>query len=534
MAEAFVRDLATYIRAGYPVVTIVSSEEDRALELIVELLREKAMTKRARKLLVWSVSRGFTDADGRPAAKEDTRDPMRALAFVANYADGALFLFKDFHPYLREQAPNAALLIRHLRDLVPGLKGTPRTLLWLSPVLAIPPELQKDVTVVDLPLPAEAEYRDVLNRLVAPYRDDPKVMIDLDDDAVDGIVKACQGLTRAEAENALAKAIVSQQGLTGADIKAILDEKEQIIRKSGILEYTAAVADFADIGGLGNLKVWLRQRNEGFSQRARDFGLPNPRGVMLVGVPGCGKSLCAKAVAAEWRKPLLKFDLGRVFAGLVGESEERMRKALEVAEGVAPCVLWIDELEKGLSGVGGTGDSGVATRVFGTLLTWMEEKAKPVFVVATANDISRLPPELLRKGRLDEIFFVDLPTLQNRGEILAIHLARRNRTPGDFDIAAVARATEDFSGAELEELVIDALYEAFGEDDRELRTEHLLNSAKAIKPLAKSRAREITTLRDWAGQNCKPAVAPDGEVQDGQSLPGADSIADRRARLVDL
>ncbi len=305
MAETFVRDLATYIRAGYPIVTIVSSEEDRALELIDELLRQKAMTKRPRKLPVWSVSRGFTDLDGHPVAKDDTRDPLRALGYVANYADGALFLFKDFHPYLREQAPQAALLIRQLRDLVPGLKGRPRTLLWLSPVLAIPPELQKDLTVVDLPLPEESEYRDVLERLVDQVHDDPKVTIELDDDATDGIVKGCQGLTRAEAENALAEAIVSQQGLSGADIRAILDEKEQIIRKSGILEYTAAVADFADIGGLDNLKAWLRQRNEGFSQRARDFGLPNPRGVMLVGVPGCGKSLCAKAVAAEWQKPLL-------------------------------------------------------------------------------------------------------------------------------------------------------------------------------------------------------------------------------------
>jgi len=287
---------------------------------------------------------------------------------------------------------------------------------------------------------------------------------------------------------------VTRQGLTGRDVKSILDEKEQIIRKSGILEYTAAVEDFSGIGGLGQLKAWLRQRNEGFSQRARDFGLPNPRGVMLVGVPGCGKSLCAKAVAAEWQKPLLKFGLGRVFAGLVGESEERMRKALSVAEGVAPCVLWIDELEKGLAGIGGSGDSGVATRVFGTLLTWLEEKRQPVFVVATANNISQLPPELLRKGRLDEIFFVDLPTPRNRAEILMIHLGRRKRAPTDYDIVAVVHATDGFSGAELEETVVNALYEAYSSPERELKTEHLLPSAREIIPLSHSRAREMESL----------------------------------------
>lgn len=530
MAKAFVRDLGTYIRAGYPIVTIVSSEEDRALELIDELLQQAEMWKRARKLFIWSVSRGFVDIDGRPAAKEDTRRPEQALAFVAGYQKGALFLFKDFHPYLKDNSPNAALLIRQLRDLVPELKGSPRTLLWLSPVLQIPAELQKDVTVVDLPLPAEAEYRQVLDRLVEQVRDNPTVTVDLNDDAIDAIVQACQGLTRSEAENALAKAIVARQGLTGREVKSILDEKEQIIRKSGILEYTAAVEDFSGIGGLTQLKTWLRQRNEGFSQKARDFGLPNPRGVMLVGVPGCGKSLCAKAVAAEWQKPLLKFDLGRVFAGLVGESEERMRRALSVAEGVAPCVLWIDEMEKGLAGIGGSGDSGVATRVFGTLLTWMEEKTRPVFVVATANNIAQLPPELLRKGRLDEIFFVDLPNPRNRAEILMIHLARRQRTPTDYDIAAVVHATDGFSGAELEEVVVNALYEAYASPERELKTGHLLKSAREIIPLSHSRAREMESLRLWAATNCRTAAAP----EDAEAAAESDGVASRRARMVDL
>jgi ATP-dependent 26S proteasome regulatory subunit len=530
MSTSFVTDLGIYIRAGYPIVNIVSSEEDRAIELIQELLVQKEMWKRPRKLFVWSISRGLVDSAGRPVGKEETRLPEQALAFVAQYNEGALFLFKDFHPYLKENAPNASHIIRLLRDLIPELKDASRTLLWLTPLLEIPPELQKDVTVVDLPLPEEGEYRQALHRLLDQVRDNPAVEVSLDADAEDAIVKACQGLTRSETENALAKAIVSRQGLSGNDIGAILEEKEQIIRKSGILEYTSSVEDFDHIGGLDNLKSWLRQRNAGFSQKARDFGLPHPRGVLLAGVPGCGKSLCAKAVAAEWQKPLLKFDLGRVFAGLVGESEERMRKALSAAEGVAPCVLWIDELEKGLSGIGGSGDSGVATRIFGTLLTWMEEKKQPVFVVATANNISQLPPELLRKGRLDEIFFVDLPTIRHRAQILMIHLSRCRRAPGDYDLTALARATEDFSGAELEELVHNALYEAFASPEQELKTKHLLKAAGEIRPLARARAREIETLRAWAATNCRPAALPDTETP----REGADNHVQRRMRLVDV
>lgn len=296
------------------------------------------------------------------------------------------------------------------------------------------------------------------------------------------------------------------------------------------MEYTATVESFNNVGGLGNLKRWLLQRNQAFTQKARDFGLPNPRGVMLVGVPGCGKSLCAKAVAAAWEKPLLKFDLGRVFGSLVGESEERMRKALEVAEGVAPAVLWIDELEKGLSGIGGGGDSGVATRVFGNLLTWMEEKRKPVFVVATANDITRLPPELLRKGRFDEVFFVDLPTPRERAEILIIHLSRRQRDPSAFDLRRIVEVTDGFSGAELEEVVIDGLYAAFPSEDKKLTTAHLVEAARHIIPLSRSRKADIERTRTWAAENARPAAMPPDEA----SMRQDDDVGRRRDRLIDF
>jgi SpoVK/Ycf46/Vps4 family AAA+-type ATPase len=252
---------------------------------------------------------------------------------------------------------------------------------------------------------------------------------------------------------------------------------------------------------------------------------------MLVGVPGCGKSLCAKAVAAEWEKPLLKFDLGRVFGSLVGESEERMRKALDVAEGVAPAVLWIDELEKGLSGLGGGGgDGGVATRVFGNLLTWMEEKTQPVFVVATANDITRLPPELLRKGRFDEIFFVDLPTPRERAEILMIHLARRQRQHSEFNLRAIVDVTDGFSGAELEEVVISGLYAAFSSEGKTLTTEHLVHAARQIVPLSRARQAEIARLRAWAETNTRPAALPPEEA----SRTPLDDTSRRRERLIDF
>jgi len=501
------------------------------IERVEALKGHGSFQQTPREMYSWSITTGLAGPDGKRIGKDDTRAPAAALAAVARVENPGIFIFKDFHPFLKDGFQDASLVVRRLRDLVGDLKRRGKTLLWVSPVLHIPPELEKDVTVIDMPLPVEDEYRRVLDDLIEGVKDNPRVVIDLDDDGRDELVKACQGLTKAEAENALARTIVSRGRLDGYDVNAILAEKEQIIRKSGILEYTATVETFDHVGGLANLKRWLKRRNEAFSQRAREFGLPNPRGVMLVGVPGCGKSLCAKAVAAAWRKPLLKFDLGRVFAGLVGESEANMRKALTVAEGVAPAVLWIDELEKGLSGAaGGGGDSGVSTRVFGNLLTWMEEKEKPVFVVATANDITRLPPELLRKGRLDQIFFVDLPGPRERAEILAIHLSRRQRDPADFDVAAIVRATEEFSGAEIEQIIEEALFEAFDTEEKNLTTEHLLRAAGQTIPLARSRAREIENLRRWAAENCMPAALPDEAPRDdSETAPAA-----RKVRFVDI
>jgi SpoVK/Ycf46/Vps4 family AAA+-type ATPase len=328
------------------------------------------------------------------------------------------------------------------------------------------------------------------------------------------------GLTRSEAENALAKVIVTRSRIDPEDVELLLSEKEQIIRKSGMLEYYATPERFGSIGGLDELKRWLRSRGRAFSEAARQFGLPNPKGLLLVGVPGCGKSLTAKAVAAEWKMPLLRFDLGKVFGGLVGQSEENMRRATKMAEAVTPCVLWIDEIEKGLAGSrGGMGDSGVTQRVFGTLLTWMEENPKQVFLIATANDIEGLPPELLRKGRFDEVFFIDLPTPQERANVLAIHLTKHHRDYRDFDIARHATASDGFSGAELEQAVISAMYLAFAEgENARLEDRHLEKAISECRPLSQSMAARIERLRAEAREKWRWASgAPEergGELRD--------------------
>ncbi len=514
----FQERLNTYLRAGYPLLYVVTAEEDRAVELIGGLLEEGELARR--RPYVWSVSRGLCTLELKVVDRK-TADPKRILPFLLEFQEPGVFILEDFHFFLDERSPTAPLVVRQLRDLVVPFKAARKTVVLLSSVLKIPPELEKDLTVLDLEMPDEGELAALLDETVEQVQDNPRVEVNLADGGREKIVKALTGLTRAEAENALAKVIVTRSRLDPEDVDLLLAEKEQIIRKSGMLEFYSTPERFGSIGGLEQLKLWLRQRGKAFSEAARQFGLPSPKGLLLVGVPGCGKSLSAKAVAAEWRMPLLKFDLGKVFGSLVGQSEDNMRRALKMAEAVAPCVLWIDEIEKGLAGVRGfTGDSGTSVRVFGTLLTWMEENQKPVFTIATANDIEGLPPELLRKGRFDEIFFIDLPTPQERANILAIHLTKHHRDFRDFDLGAHVRATEGFSGAELEQVVISALYTAFAEgEDTKLADRHLEQAITATVPLSQSMGQRLATLRQearekWRPASASPEAAPAEEVSE--------------------
>jgi SpoVK/Ycf46/Vps4 family AAA+-type ATPase len=320
---------------------------------------------------------------------------------------------------------------------------------------------------------------------------------------IEHVVEAALGLTEVEAENVFAKSMVRTHTF---DVETILEEKKQIIAKSGILEYYEHREEFSDIGGLVSLKDWLVKRRHAFSSRAREFGLPLPKGILMIGVPGTGKSLTAKAAGALWEMPLLRLDVGKIFAGLVGSSEENIRTVIRTAEAIAPAILWIDEIEKGFSGTGSSNmsDGGTTSRVFGSFITWLQEKESPVFVMATANDVSALPPELLRKGRFDEIFFCDLPTQDERRQIIDIHLRKKRRDPGQFDLDKIAAMTSDYSGAEIEQAVIAAMYDAFdrGED---VTTEGLANSISEIVPLAITMRERIEAMRDWARTRARSA-----------------------------
>ncbi|HSN15314.1 MAG TPA: AAA family ATPase, partial [Anaeromyxobacteraceae bacterium] len=432
---------------------------------------------------------------------EGATDPRAALEAIGKLADPSLVVLKDFHPWLGDPT-----VVRALRDLAHALKSTYTTVILLSPTLVIPPELEKEISVLDVPLPTFQELFELLKEIATVVRKGNLAKVELTQADAEAMVKAAQGLTLAEAENAFAKAIADDGRLKKEDVALVLEEKRQVIRKSGLLEYFVADHRLADVGGLELLKAWLDRRAAAFGEPARRFGLPEPKGLLLLGVQGCGKSLTAKAVAAQWGLPLLRLDMGRIFSGLIGSSEENLRKAIHVAESVAPVVLWIDEIEKGLSGVRSSdaSDSGVTARVFGTLLTWLQEKTAPVFVVATANRIDALPPELLRKGRFDEIFFIDLPEHSERRAIFEIHVRRRRRDPVGFDLDALAHAAEGFSGSEIEQAVVSGLYDAFAEK-AELAQRHLAKAVGETKPLSVTMSEEIDRVREWARTRTRPA-----------------------------
>ncbi len=520
-------ELNILTRAKYPIIYIVSWEERR----IEDMLRQVAIDRR-KKLYGWTLTDGITPLDLVQANTVDptTRDPLNALDFMARSQEAAIFVLKDFHPYLDEArgGPDHPVIIRRLRDITNQLKESRKTLIILSPILRIPTDLEKDITVLDYSLPTLDELELSLERVVRSAREIAGVQLKMSDDERERVLNAARGLTCIEAENVFAKSLVMGRKL---DLGIIIAEKEQLIRRSQILEYYESVEGFANVGGLNLVKQWLRKRGVAFSEKARRFGLPEPKGLLLLGVQGAGKSLLAKAVASQWQLPLLRLDLGRVFSELVGSSEQNIRTALRLAENVAPCVLWLDEIEKGLAGAtgAGTSDAGTSARVFGSLLTWMQEKTSPVFVIGTANDISALPPEVLRKGRFDEIFFVDLPQPQERREIFAIHLARRGRDPLEFDLNQLAVAAEGFSGAEIEQVIIDALYDAF-EDNRELTDADLFRNMNDTIPLSQTVESKITALRQWARKHARPASEP---PQPQPLLPNRGNGEMRRIELSD-
>ena len=484
-------EIELLIKARYPLIYVVTWEERRILDLL-----DRLCSRMGRKLYRWSYSKGVLDASGHSVV-EKSENLSTALDFVEKSKEKALFVFLDLHDFMSKSTDFSVLIVRKLRDITAVLTTSKSSMLIISPVLKIPFELEKDIALVEFDLPGYEDMDAILGEIENALKSNPSIETDLSGDDRERLLKASLGLTKTEAENAFAKVIAEDGRLDADDIENVLREKEQLIKKTGVLEFIPVSEELKSVGGMEILKEWLCDRSEGFSERARQFQLPAPRGVLLLGVPGCGKSLCAKAVAAEWQIPMLKLDMGSIFGMYVGQSEENIRKATKIAESIAPCVLWIDEIEKGFSGVQGGGDGGTASRVFGSFLTWMQEKTKPVFVFATANNIKALPPEFLRKGRFDEIFFVDLPFEDERKTIFSIHLKNRGRDPANFNLDLLAQRSDGYSGAEIEEATISALYRVF-KTGEELRDEHVLSALEETQPLSETMKEQIQQMRSWA------------------------------------
>jgi AAA+ superfamily predicted ATPase len=488
-------NLAIYLQAGYPGIAIVTSEETRAEAEIAAVCKSLN-----RHLLAWSSTEGLVDvAESRVTSCPDPLDAVQLLeGMFAQREPRFVVLFRDLQLHLDQTDP---MLIRRIKDMVRVAKANGHTLVLSGCRLSLPHELEHEITSIDLELPDTSALANVLDAITAATEglDTPEPEIR------EAAIRNALGLTTTEAENVFALSIVESGGI---DPQIIAREKARALKKNGLMEIVESTTPLEQIGGLENLKQWLMRRGGAFGDAAKTYGLPAPKGLLIVGIPGTGKSLTARATASAFGLPLLRLDMGRVFGGIVGQSEANLRSVIHTAEAIAPCVLWIDEIEKGFSGSkssGGT-DGGTSSRVFGSFLTWMQEKQKPVFVVATANDVTQLPPEFLRKGRFDEMFFVDLPDLTERTQIWNIVIQRHGRKPEDFDTTAMSKAADQFTGAEIEAAFVEALHEGYFEN-REPTDLDLADAITRSVPLAKLMDGQINSLRTWAKGRAREATA---------------------------
>jgi len=482
------KKLIDLIEADVKVIQIVSYETMR-----VHAILAKSAKSLERDLYIWNRVEGlkkWKPKDNKPVTENPDMRTGDAVFRFFEPCDNAILLLEDFYPDLTDRNPEN---IRRIRNF--ALRNQPdKTLILSQPHQCLPFELEKEVHVFELPYPDDTAIKAIYKTVCA------KRGVGGAGEPDSGLINAALGLTVMEAEKAFSLAYIESGQLTAAEIPLVIKEKENVIRKSGFLEYYHPKENMGDVGGLENLKSWLKKRGRGFDADAVKYGLTNPKGILLLGVPGTGKSLVAKAIGNLWNFPLLRLDMGKIFGGIVGQSEGNIRGALSIAEAIAPSILWIDEIEKATSGMGSSGstDGGTTSRVLGTFLTWMQERTKPVFVVATANNMSELPPELLRKGRVDEIFFVDLPAQKEREEIIAIHLRRRNRDPKQFNLAKLAEDCVGFSGAEIEEAVKEALFCAFDDNGREITDADISAAVKKTYPLSRTMREVIDNMRKWA------------------------------------
>jgi len=479
--KAFNQEFSLLLRACYPLIYISSSEEERVERAIASITADMGN----RNTYVWDFVEGYQDNPNN--SNFGRRNPLQALEFLEKLPPntGGVFILRDFQRFLEDIS-----ISRKLRNLARKLKSQPKNIIIIASDINLPAELREVFTVVDFPLPQAMEIKEEIERLMVGQSLSQNLLTEL--------VRAAQGLSLERLRRVLTRAIAQNGKLEPEDVELILEEKRQTIRQTQILDYYPAQEQISDIGGLDNLKEWLLRRGGSFSESARAYGLPYPRGLLLVGIQGTGKSLTAKAIAHHWHLPLLRLDVGRLFGGLVGESESRTRQMINLAEALSPCILWIDEIDKGFSGADGKGDSGTTSRVFGTFITWLAEKKSPVFVVATANNIHNLPPEVLRKGRFDEIFFVGLPSQDEREAIFAVHLNRlRPQNLDTYDLKRLAYETPEFSGAEIEQTIIEAMHLGFSQN-RDFTTDDILMAASQIIPLARTARDQIAFLENWA------------------------------------
>ena len=447
---------------------------------------------------------GMDSIEQNVKALYNSREPAQMLANLEGISVEAAFILKDLHRHMDDP-----VVVRRLRDVGQRFASNRKTIILTAPKIEIPPELRSLVEYFELSLPDRQRLRQIIDETLVRISKTHTLQRKLDAAGLNAVAESLRGLTEEEAERAISQALVTRYALCPEIVSDVLEAKKSLLKRSEMLEFVDASANMDNVGGLENLKQWLAQRHGAWEDGAREFGLEPPRGVIILGVQGCGKSLCARAVAGEWQLPLVKFDTSVVYDKYIGETEKRIRKVFQVAEGLAPCVLWIDELEKVFAGSGAdsaSADAGVSSRLLASFLSWMQDRRAPVFVAATCNNVTALPPELIRKGRFDELFFVDLPSQEDRRQILSIQLAKRKRNPEDFDLERVAVAADGYSGAEIDAAVQGALYSAYSQK-KQLSTQLLLAAIAQTVPLSTTRAEEVQALRDWAGGRAVPASA---------------------------
>ena len=488
-------DLELLVRSRYPIIAVETWEEDR-LQTTLRQIGSRL------KLHVydWTVGSPVRRVGGAGEDPEGTQTPLEALRSVATLGDG-IFHFKDLHRFFGE-----APVVRRLLELAPSMERDRRSVVLSAPHMTLPAELEKRCAFFRFALPTADELKALAKGVVESLRRDHKqVKVEITDLEFDQLVDRLRGMTIFEAEKVVTSAVLRDFALTKDDLAFVVEMKKELLAKDGVLEFMAPEGALDGVGGFKTLKAWLGKRRRAFTPEAKEFGIVSPKGILLLGVQGCGKTLVAKSIAQDWNLPLLKMEPGKLYDKFIGESEKNFEKAIAVAEGMAPCVLMIDEIEKGFASVSSSeSDGGLSRRIFGRLLGWLQDRKAPVFVVATSNDIEQLPPEMVRKGRFDEIFFIDLPTPEERAQIFSIHLKKRNRDPAKFDLAALAAASDGFSGAEIEQAVVSALYTAFAAE-AQLATEHVVEELKGTRPLSVTRSEAIASLRAWAAERAVSA-----------------------------